>query len=109
VIGPSTHKEEGATRPRAQRRPSRTELLAQFFRRRPNVWIDGRQLANVAGAYAWRTRLSDLRRPPYSMAVENVVRRAELEPGRKFAVSEYRYVPDRTDASPNVERGRGTG
>ena len=45
--------------------------LAQFVRQRPFVWIDGRELALVGGAYAWRTRISELRRAPFHMTIEN--------------------------------------
>src|SRR5690348_9909747 len=66
--------------------------LAAYFRQFPNHWIDGRALAHVAGSYAWRTRVSDLRKPPFNMAIENrqVKRRSGDE---TFVVSEYRYVP----------------
>lgn len=61
--------------------------LAGFLKARPNQWIDGRELATVAGAYGWRTRVSDLRRSPYGLTVENRQRRQ----GR-HTISEYRLV-----------------
>lgn len=67
---------------------SRNEQLAAFFRARPNQWIDGRRL-EFAGSYAWRTRVSNLRKAPFGMVIENRLR-ATL-PGA--LVSEYRYVP----------------
>jgi len=64
------------------------DRLASYFRERPSVWIDGRELATVAGSYAWRTRISELRRAPYLMAVENRQRRVGAA-----KVSEYRWTP----------------
>ena len=34
------------------------DVLAAFFKARPNQWIDGKELATVAGGYAWRSRCS---------------------------------------------------
>ena len=61
--------------------------LAAFLKARPNQWIDGRELATIAGAYGWRTRVSDLRRPPYSLTIENRQRREG-----QYVVSEYRLA-----------------
>jgi hypothetical protein len=72
------------TRPR-----TRAAALAQFFRERPGRWIDGRELAAIAGAYAWRTRISDLRRPPFSM---HIVNRQRGVAGAAACVSEYRFI-----------------
>lgn len=69
-----------------------TTKLAAFFALRPNVWIDGRELATIAGSYAWRTRVSDLRRPPFNLQIENRQRRIHRPDGRPFTVSEYRLV-----------------
>jgi len=63
--------------------------LAAMFQRRPNEWINGLELARVGGAYAWRTRVSDLRRPPYSMRIDNRVRVVRQEDGSPMKVSEY--------------------
>jgi hypothetical protein len=65
--------------------------LAQFFSRRPNTWIDGRTLATIAGAYAWRTRISDLRRAPFSMVIANRQRYVDVG-GQPITLSEYRFV-----------------
>ena len=52
-----------------------------------------------AGRQAWRTRVSELRKAPYFMRIENRVRvvrySGPLEPGRSrhFKVSEYLYRP----------------
>ena len=45
--------------------------LAAHFRNKPNQWLNGLELAGIAGAYAWRSRCSDLRKPPFNMAIEN--------------------------------------
>jgi hypothetical protein len=73
--------------------PRLNDRLAEFFRRRPGSWIDGRELASVGGVYAWRSRLSELRRPPFSMQIENRVRRVSRGDGLSVKVSEYRFVP----------------
>lgn len=77
--------------PVAERRPDRTSgcaRLAAFFRVRPGKWIDGQELAQIAGVYGWRTRVSELRRPPYGMGIENRQRRR-----RRRVISEYRWMP----------------
>lgn len=82
--------------------PTMAGRLAEFFRARPGEWIDGRVVADVAGAYAWRTRISDLRRPPFAMAVENRQRRVERPDGSTFTVSEYRYLPTPATEAPTL-------
>jgi hypothetical protein len=76
-----------------------TEKLAAYFQERPDTWIDGMELARVAGSYAWRSRCSDLRRAPYGLVIENRVRyrhRVDCQPYAcacpKVKVSEYRMV-----------------
>ncbi len=76
--------------------------LARFFDARQGEWIDGRRLAQIAGAYAWRSRVSDLRKQPYAMPIENRQLRMTAADGVPFTVSEYRYVP-----SPAVVSGSG--
>jgi hypothetical protein len=71
---------------------TRTAALAEFFRGRPLVWIDGADLGAIAGRYAWRSRISDLRHGPFFMNIENRQRRARQD-GRSFVISEYRFVP----------------
>ena len=68
------------------------DVLAAYFKRRPHVWIDGKELATVAGGYAWRSRCADLRRAPFNMRIENRQQRIKT-PSGKFTISEYRYVP----------------
>jgi hypothetical protein len=76
---------------------SRAERLASLFKRCPRQWFDGRELAIVAGAYAWRTRVSELRRAPFLMNVENRQRVTDVA-GARITISEYRYVPGLTAA-----------
>lgn len=72
---------------------SRSQLLAEFFQARPLVWIDGREL-EIAGRYAWRTRVSDLRRAPYLMDIRNRQRRVERPDDTTVTISEYMFVPE---------------
>jgi hypothetical protein len=67
--------------------------LAEYFRSHPDQWLDGRELARVAGNYAWRTRVSDLRRVPFSMQIINRQRHCRTPAGESFTISEYRFVP----------------
>ena len=78
---------------------SLTARLARFFRARPGAWIDGRDLANVAGCYAWRTQVSKLRRAPFNMTIENRQTRASRAGGGVFILSAYRYLPAPTSES----------
>ena len=87
----------------AERRPSRTVLLANYFKARPNTWIDGRELSAVAGAYAWRTRASELRRSPYHLEIENRQRTVTTGPGEHYIVSEYRLVAPAECGQPGRE------
>lgn len=68
------------------------EKLSLYLNERRGQWIDGKELSTVAGGYAWRTRVSDLRRSPYSMSIENRQRVIATADGRRFKVSEYRTI-----------------
>jgi hypothetical protein len=81
-----------------------TRRLAAHFHAHPDEWLDGRTLAVVGGAYAWRSRVSDLRRSPYHMTIENRLRRVTACEGEAFVVSEYRFRLD-SDRNP-VQRGQ---
>lgn len=70
---------------------SRCARLAQLFTAKRGQWIDGREIAQVAGAYAWRTRISDLRHSPWLLTIENRVRTVEQD-GETFKVSEYKLT-----------------
>jgi hypothetical protein len=89
-----------------QRRISRTERLAEFFRARPGNWIDGRELANVAGTYAWRTRISDLRRAPFYMRIDNRQRHVTTPDQQQFVISEYIFLGGRIPTDVPTQRAR---
>jgi hypothetical protein len=63
--------------------------LAKLFLDRRGVWIDGREIAKVAGAYAWRTRVSDLRHAPWTLDIRNRQRRVDGADGETYVISEY--------------------
>ena len=77
---------------------SLTGRLASFFREHPNCWIDGREIALIAGAYGWRSRVSDLRRAPFWLQIENRQRRE-----RGFVVSEYCFKEETKKADATSE------
>jgi hypothetical protein len=71
---------------------SLNDKLAAFFLERPGEWIDGKMLAAIAGGYAWRSRVSDLR-TKHGLTIENRQRRSFYGRGVRYVTSEYRYVP----------------
>jgi hypothetical protein len=71
---------------------TRAERLAHLFGRSPGRWFDGRELAAVGGIYAWRTRISELRRSPHCLDIQNRQRTVRQPDGTAFVVSEYRLV-----------------
>ena len=64
---------------------SRTEQVAAYLVDRAGVWVDGLELANIGGAYAWRSRVSDARKLGHR--IDNRQRKV----GER-TVSEYRLV-----------------
>jgi hypothetical protein len=98
----STWREGPMTR--NTKRRSLIESLAIFFGAHRGEWIDGRQLLQIAGAYAWRSRVSELRRPPFGLEIENRVRRVKRPDGTTFRTSEYRWP---TVRQPMPESGSG--
>lgn len=86
---------------------SLNDQLEAFFRSKPNVWIDGMQLSKVAGSYAWRSRVSDMRLR--GMTIENRQRRMTNAQGKRWTLSEYRFaVPQPSlfeQREPSEERG----
>lgn len=72
---------------------SKLDDTAKFFTENPWVWIDGRRLAQIGGAYAWRSRVADCR-TKRGMVIENRLRNARAANGNAFVVSEYKYVPN---------------
>lgn len=70
---------------------SLTALLADYFKARPGIWIDGRVLATFAGSYGWRSRISECR-TDLGMDIINRQRKVGTV-GRKRTISEYLFVP----------------
>jgi hypothetical protein len=62
-----------------------TERVAAYLTARPNVWVDGLELARVGGAYSWRTRVSECR-TLLGLTITNRQRRVG-----KRTISEYRW------------------
>jgi len=62
------------------------DRVEEYFRARPDQWIDGLAIAQVGGAYAWRSRVSDCR--TLGMTIENRQRKVG-----EVTISEYRFVP----------------
>jgi hypothetical protein len=87
-----------ASKRRADRPSTLANRLAAFFEANAGVWLDGRELARVAGAYAWRSRISELRRAPFNMRIENRLRSVD-EAGQRFRISEYRLLEGRETGS----------
>ena len=83
-----------ARRERARRAsaPTFVDDLDAFFRARLGQWVDGQSLSRVAGIYAWRTRVSDvrLRFKAEGGDIVNRLRHVETEDGSTVTVSEYR-------------------
>ena len=63
------------------------DAVAAYFRSRPGVWVDGRALASIGGAYAWRSRVADCR---VGLRMNIVNRQRKV--GR-VTISEYRFLP----------------
>lgn len=64
------------------------DAVADLFKARPGMWLDGLEIAAIGGCYASRTRISECR-TQLGMDIRNRVRR--LPNGSRR--SEYRYVP----------------
>ena len=73
----------------------RTDLVADYLRHRPGVWVDYRELASVGVFGGWRTRISQARLE-FGMQIENRVR---VLPGG-VRISEYMFVPSEPVQSP---------
>lgn len=62
--------------------------LARWFRDRPGLRVSAWDVMQASGhALAWRTRVSDLRKPPFRMDIQN-----EQEQHGRQKRSFYRYV-----------------
>lgn len=69
---------------------SLNDKLEAYFRAKPDVWIDGMEIAKIAGSYAWRSRCSDLRKR--GMDIRNRQQRMTDANGRTWTVSWYMFV-----------------
>lgn len=70
-------------------RETLNDKLARFFRRNRGAWLDVADLAAIAGIGGWRSRVCELRFPPYSMDIRNSQER--WPDGRRRSV--YRFQP----------------
>ena len=80
-----------------QRRASLTDILEDFLKANPGVWITMHELAAIAGLGGWRTRLSDCRLKRQMIIEWN---------GKNGSASRHRYVPYQSlgrDASDYTE------
>jgi hypothetical protein len=73
-------------------RLSLCDKLEAYLKARAGIWIDGRMFGPIAGEFAWRTRISNLRRDR-GMKIENRVRTIKRE-GFSYRISEYMFVPE---------------
>lgn len=72
------------------KRPSRLAALAEYFRQRPNQWVSALSLLEIGGTLSWRSRLSELRDPPFGLHIINRQRVVRRDDGSCVLVSEYR-------------------
>lgn len=70
------------------------DAVAEYFKTRPNVWVDAVCLEFIGGRQAWRSRVSDCR-TELGMVIENRQRRPGRIDGRVCGpvISEYCYRP----------------
>jgi hypothetical protein len=73
----------------APARETLTDKMAANFKQWPNRWLDVLELAEIGGIGGWRSRLAELRFPPFSMNIEN--RQVRWPDGRRR--SQYRFIP----------------
>jgi len=87
---------------------SLTQQLAAFLKARPHQWIGAREFEQF-GRQSWRTRLSECRKAPHFMNIENRVTIREwkgtlpMGQSRHWKQSEYRYVPSQHVNSGSVD------
>lgn len=73
-----------------------TMRLLEYLVARPNDWVDGLQLSGIAGAYAWRTRVSEARKileAEGKGTIKNRCQTVHREDGSRFTRSQYCFVP----------------
>ena len=74
-----------------QRRHSNRDAIAEYLKAHQAQWIDAGTLAELGGALAWRTRLSDCRLK-LGMYIENMQERDFNGDGTLNVRSFYRYL-----------------
>ena len=74
--------------------------LAALFRAHPGRRFTWRELAAVGGGAGWRTRVSQLRRAPWRMQIENDWWDVTTQDGSTYRESVYWYVPGVTGDRP---------
>ncbi len=74
--------------PELVRRKSHTDMVLELFRAHPMTWLPWQEIADVGGACAWRTRVSDARK-----VLEAEGGQIENRLLQNSARSAYRYVP----------------
>ena len=67
--------------------------LAVYFAARPGQHISALDLMSLGGWCSWRTRISELRKPPYNMDIRNETRTQRRADGSPYKASFYLYVP----------------
>lgn len=73
-------------------RETLNDRLEAYLRARPNIWIDGKTLAQSFGGYGWRSRVSDVRRR--GLRIDNrVITHRDERTHTSYKSSLYRYVP----------------
>ena len=78
---------------RGSRKSDDADFFAAYFRARPNLEISALELMNLRACLSFRTRISDLRFPPYDMDIRNRQETKEAANGSMVRRSFYRYVP----------------
>lgn len=75
--------------PELARRSTNTEKVLALLRAKPMTWLPWREIADVGGVCAWRTRISEARRllKAEGGKIENRLLK------KNSARSAYRYVP----------------
>jgi hypothetical protein len=76
----------------SSQKPSFTDRVAEYFKARPHLWIDGLAVGDIGGRYAWRSRISNCR-TKRGMRIDRRQRIGTTADGRRYVISEYRYVP----------------
>ena len=68
--------------------------MAEYFKARAGRWIPGPELMQIGGYGGWRTRISELRHPPWNLPISQPPRYVPvtLASGKRVRISEYRLA-----------------